>query len=155
VARGDFKADPREIIRAHRRTYADARTGRPLRRDRLVFEYFPLAVLGCCLGFRVVLSVAASVGLLTVSGLLGALLFGVVIQLSATAIGLADDAPEPGPATSAYATFIEELSRTPATLRCSALPPRLSSSSQASAPAGYCALVRRPGSRSTPISRSC
>jgi hypothetical protein len=109
VARGDFKADPREIIRAHRRTYVDVRTGRPLLRDRVVFEVLPVAAAILCLIYHVVLSAGASAGLLAVSGLLGALLFGVVVQLSGTAIDLADSQPEPGPATSAYATYLQEL----------------------------------------------
>jgi len=60
-------------------------------------------------GFRVIVPVSASTGMLTVLGLLGALLFGVVIQLSGAAIDFADKQPEPGPATSAYATYLEEL----------------------------------------------
>jgi hypothetical protein len=109
VARGDFKADPREIIRAHRRTYIDVRSGRPLLRDRLVFEVVPAVAGVLCGVFHVVVGTGASVGLLTVSGLLGALLFGVVVQVSSTAIDLADSLPEPGRATSDYATFLEEL----------------------------------------------
>jgi hypothetical protein len=109
VAKGDFKADPRQIVRAHRSTYIDARTGRPRWQDRLAFDGIPLAVLGLCLGFDVKLKPTASAGLLTVAGILGALLFGVVVQISGTAMGLADSQPEPGPATSSYAIFLEEL----------------------------------------------
>jgi hypothetical protein len=109
VVRGDFKADPRQIVRAHRRTYSDARTGRPRWQDRLAFEGVPLAVLGLCLGLRVELKPTASAGLLTVAGLLGALLFGVLVQVSGTAMGLADNQPEPGTATSQYAIFLEEI----------------------------------------------
>jgi membrane protease YdiL (CAAX protease family) len=109
VARGDFKADPRQIVRAHRRTYIDASTGRPRWQDRLAFEGLPLAVLGLCLGLGVELKPAASAGLLTVAGLLSALLFGVLVQISGTAMGLADSQPEPSAATSNYATFLVEL----------------------------------------------
>jgi hypothetical protein len=109
VASGDFKADPRQIVRAHRRTYVNARTGRPRWQDRLAFEGTPIAVLALCLIFHVVLPAAASVGLLTVLGILGVLLFGLVVQLSAAALDLADSQPEPGPATSAHATYLEEL----------------------------------------------
>lgn len=109
MAKGDFKADPREIIRAHRRTYADARTHRPSWRDRLTFEGLPLATLGLCLGLNVRLPSAASVGLLTVAGLLGTLLFGVLVELSTRAMDMADDSPEQGSATSQHAIFIGEL----------------------------------------------
>jgi hypothetical protein len=109
VARGDFKTDPREIIRAHRRTYIGAPTGRPRWQDRLAFDGLPIAVLALCLAFHVVLGPVASAGLLTVSGILGALLFGVVEQLSAAALDLANSQPEPGPVTSAHATYLEEL----------------------------------------------
>ena len=110
MARGDFKADPREIIRAHRSTYADARTGRPLFRDRLTFDGPPVAVLAICLGLDVRVPSLASVGLLTVAGLLGTLLFGVLVELSTRAMDMADDRPEPSAATSQHAIFIEELS---------------------------------------------
>jgi hypothetical protein len=109
VAKGDFKADPREIIRAHRRTYADARTGRPSWRDRLAFEGAPVALLGLCLAFNVRLPSTASVGLLTVAGLLGTLLFGVLVELSTRAMDMADESPEQGAATSRHAIFIGEL----------------------------------------------
>lgn len=109
MAKGDFKADPRGIIRAHRRTYVDARTNRPLWRDRLTFDGLPIAVLGACLGLDVRLPAAASVGLLTVAGLLGTLLFGVLVELSTHAMDMADDRPEPGPATSQHALIVEEL----------------------------------------------
>ena len=45
----------------------------------------------------------------TVAGLLGALLFGIVVQLSAHAMDMADDPPEPGPATSRHAIFVGEM----------------------------------------------
>jgi hypothetical protein len=49
------------------------------------------------------------VGLLTVAGLLGTLLFGVLVELSTRAMDMADGSPEQGPATSRHAIFIGEL----------------------------------------------
>jgi hypothetical protein len=109
VAKGDFKADPREIIRAHRRTYANVLTGKQSMLDRLVFEGAPFVVVGVCVGLDVRLSSAASVGLLTVTGVLATLLFGVLVELSTHAMDVANEPPEPGPATSQHAIFIEEL----------------------------------------------
>jgi hypothetical protein len=109
MARGDFKADPRIIIREHRRTYASARTAQPRRRDRLMFEGLPVVVFGLCMYFDVQLSSGASAGLLTVSGVLSVFLFGVMVQLWARAMDLADAQPEPSPATSQQANSLEEL----------------------------------------------
>jgi hypothetical protein len=109
VARGDFKANPRNIVRAQRRTYVDARTGRSRWQDYATFEGVPLVVFALCVAFDVKLNSAASAGLLTVSGLLSVFLFGVVVQLSARAMDLADMRPERGPATSEHAINLEEL----------------------------------------------
>jgi hypothetical protein len=109
VAKGDFKADPRAIIRAHWRTLADARTGRPMLRDWLEFTVPPLLVGGLCGAFDVQLGATASAGLLTVTGLLSAFLFGVVVQMSSRAMEFADRRPVPSRATSDHATFVEEL----------------------------------------------
>jgi hypothetical protein len=110
VAKGDFKADPREIIRAHRRTYANVQTGRQSRLDRLTFEGLPAVTLSACVGFDIRLNSAASVGLLTVAGLFALLLFSVLVTLSARAMDMADDPPGPGPAASRQAIFVLELS---------------------------------------------
>lgn len=109
MAKGDFKADPREIIRANWRTYHDARTGRASLRDRLAFGGLPIAVFAGCLGLRVQMPSAAAVGLLTVAGLLGTLLFGVLVELATRAMDMTDDPPERGLATSRDAIFITEL----------------------------------------------
>jgi hypothetical protein len=78
-------------------------------RDRLTFDGLPIAVLGVCLGLNVRLPSLASVGLLTVAGLLGTLLFGVLVELSTRAMDMADEQPEPGLANSSHAIFVEEL----------------------------------------------
>jgi hypothetical protein len=105
---GNFKADPRSIIRAHRRTYVNAE-GAPRWQDRLTFEGLPFVVLATCVICDVRLSTGASVGLLTVSGVMSVFLFTVVIQLWARAMDFAVERPEPGPVTSAEATSLEEL----------------------------------------------
>lgn len=109
MARGDFKADPRQIIQANWRTYRDARTDRLSWGDWLTFGGLPTAAFAVCLSFNVQLPSAASVGLLTVAGLLGTLLFGVLIELAKRAMDMTDDPPKPGPVTSWDARFIEEL----------------------------------------------
>lgn len=109
MAPGNMKADPRGIIRAHRRTYIDARTGNPRWQDYAILEALPVAVLvGCIIG-DVKLATAASVGLLTVAGLLSAFLFGVMLQISERALDWSDSSPMPGPETSAHATYLSEL----------------------------------------------
>ena len=109
MARGDSKPDPRKIIRAHRRTYIDVRTGKTRWQDYLLLDGVPLAVLAGCGSFGVTLGSTTSVGLLTVSGLLSVFLFGVVVQVAARAMELADQHPEPGPDTSAHAIYLAEL----------------------------------------------
>jgi hypothetical protein len=105
-----MKADPRRIIQAHRRTYIDARTGNRRWQDHAVLEGVPIAVgVGCIVG-NVRLEEMASVGLLTVSGLLSAFLFGVMLQVSERALDWSDSRPVPGPETSAHATYLVELS---------------------------------------------
>lgn len=98
-----------EIIRAHRRTYADAQTGRMLRRDIAVFELLPALICLGCLLVGIQLSPSAAAALLVVSGLLGALLFGAMLQASQRALDWADTAPPPGPETSSHAIFMGQL----------------------------------------------
>src|SRR5437016_9275493 len=109
MPRGSGKAYPRNIIRAHRRSYIDARTGRRRWQDHLLLEVTPLAVLGACLGSGVQLGQGASVGLLTVCGLLSAFLFGVMLQMADRAMTWADSSPAPGRETSAHAIYLGEL----------------------------------------------
>jgi hypothetical protein len=110
MALRDIKANPSSIVRAHLATYRDARSGRILMRDHLLFEGIPLLLgLGVSLGLKLRLSVPASVGLLTVTGLLGALLFGVMLQVSDRAMEWADDPPPQGSGTTDYAIFLREI----------------------------------------------
>jgi len=109
VARGDSKADPRKIIHAHRRSYVDARTGKGRWQDYIILEVVPAAAGGVCLVLDVRLNSIASTGLLTVTALLSAFLFTLMLQLSERAMDWADSRPQPGPDTSSHATYLEEL----------------------------------------------
>lgn len=104
-----MKASPRSLIQAHYATLVDARTGKSRLQDHAVFEILPILafVAGWILG--VSLSTPASAALLTVLGLLGAFLFGVMLQISERALFWADAEPEPGPDTSRQAIFLEEI----------------------------------------------
>lgn len=103
------KANVLKIIRAHRATYVDAATGRPSLRDRAEFEWLPILAAILLAVFDVTLSPSASVGLLTISGLLGAFLFGVMLQISDRAMNWADDPPPQGRDTSDHAIYLEQL----------------------------------------------
>lgn len=105
----NMKANPIEVILAHRRTYIDVRTGTRHRQDVFILELLP-ALLGVALfSLKVKLLPGASIGLLTVAGLLSAFLFGVMLQVSGRAMDWGDTAPKPGPDTSAHATYLQEL----------------------------------------------
>jgi hypothetical protein len=105
----DLKANPWAIIRAHHATYINARTGRPRWQDYVVFDLSPLLVAFGCVKLHLKLSLGASTGLLTASALLGALLFGVMLQISDRALSWADNPPEPGPDTTEHVGFLREL----------------------------------------------
>ena len=106
---GGAKISPWFIVRAQHETYVDDRTGRPRWQDYVVFYGLPVLALGVCLWRQVELSLAASGALLAASGLLSALLFGVMLQVSDRAMSWADDAPQPSAETSNHAAFLREL----------------------------------------------
>jgi hypothetical protein len=105
-----MKANVLPMVRAHYKTLADAQTGKLRLRDHVTFEVTPLVVFGVCWAIRVKVPTAASIGLLTVAGVLGAFLFGVMLQVADRALNWADDPPESGPETSRHATFLREIS---------------------------------------------
>lgn len=107
--RGDMKASPLSLIRAHWDTYVDARTGRIRWQDHAIFEGLPALVIVGCVVADVHLGTIAATGLLTASGLLSALLFGVMLQISARAMDWADTSPQPSKATSDHAKYLREL----------------------------------------------
>lgn len=107
---GNSKANPWVIVRAHYATYVDARTGRRRPQDWVTFAVPPAGVLVGCLVGNVRLEATASVGLLTVCGLLSAFLFGVIVQVSQRAMEFADARPTPSRETSLHAKELKELS---------------------------------------------
>lgn len=109
MASGNFKGNPWPIIRAHWRTYVDARDGKPRWRDWAWFGALPMATFGVCIWRDFSLTGAAAAGLLTVSGLLSAFLFGVITQVSGRAMDFADSRPAPSRETSAHAINLLEL----------------------------------------------
>lgn len=107
--RGTAKINPWNIIRAQHETYVDVNSGRGRVRDYILFDGLPILVFAFCLWRDVRLSAGASNALLTASGLLAALLFGVMLQISDRAMGWADSSPEPSKATTDHARFLREL----------------------------------------------
>lgn len=104
-----MKIDPTRLITAHLATLVDASTGKARWQDYALFYGIPVAALGVGLGTNAVLSTEAAAGLLTVAGLLGAFLFGVLLQTSERAMDWADSEPARGPETSRHATFLGEI----------------------------------------------
>ena len=104
-----MKALPKAIVSEHYKTYVDANTGRIMISDHLVFGGVPIAIGAVCGGLGVKLPAAASVGLLTVSGLLSAFLFGVMLQISDRAMSWADTAPQPSHLVTEHAKFLAQI----------------------------------------------
>jgi hypothetical protein len=103
------KGSPKRLIKAHYGTYVRVPTGDQMIRDHALFEGVPLVVAVVCVWRDIHLPTAASVGLLTVAGLLSAFLFGVMLQISERAMSWADSQPERGEATSAHADFLRDV----------------------------------------------
>ena len=110
MATGDMKADPRRMIRAHFRTLVSANTGRTLIADHVVLELVPAGLGFAYLASGKFLLSVTSAGLVTVTGLLGAFLFALMIQIADRAESWADTHPTPGPQTSRHAIYLTELS---------------------------------------------
>ena len=104
-----MKASPLEIIAAHYKTYVDDSTGKTDWKDHALFGGVPFLLLIGCLGFEVTIPSAASVGLLTVSGLLSAFLFGAMLQVSQRAMDWSDTKPTPSSKVSEHADFLRQL----------------------------------------------
>jgi hypothetical protein len=104
-----MKASLVRLVRAHYKTYLDASTGKQRWQDHFLFEGLPLALLAACLIVGVTLPTGASVGLLTVAGLLSAFLFGVMLQISERAMDWSDNKPDRSEDTSEHAFFLEEI----------------------------------------------
>jgi hypothetical protein len=109
MARGSFKADPLPIIRGQWATYVDARTHRIRLTDHLIFNGVPAALGGLALWREVKFSPTTAGALLAATGLLGALLFGVMLQIVDRAVNWADTLPGPSGATTDHARYLREL----------------------------------------------
>ena len=109
MKRGTSKPNVWRLVTAHRATYVDA-DGRPRWQDFVLLDGVPLASIGLTLLLGVELKRPLAVGLLTVSGLLAGLLFGVMLQVSARALDWAESAPNPSRETSRHAQYLQELS---------------------------------------------
>jgi hypothetical protein len=108
MARGDSKIDVGVIVKAQRATYVDDEGNRRLA-DRALLEWTPIGVAVACLIFGVELPQLAAGGLLTVSFLLSALFFGLMLQISDRAMSWADSTPQPSKDTSRHAELLLEL----------------------------------------------
>lgn len=104
-----MKADPTRVISAHYATLVDDRTGRPMIGDFALFLGAPVLVGGYCVLQSVKLPSGASVGLLTVSGLMSALFLGVMLQISQRAMDFADAHRTPSADVTDQAEFLRQI----------------------------------------------
>lgn len=104
-----MKANPLDIIKAHRGTYVDDSTWSRSWSDYALFEGAPFLLFLGCVWFAIAIPSAASVGLLTVAGLLSAFLFGAMLQVSQRAMDWSDTKPEPSGDVSEHAEFLRQL----------------------------------------------
>jgi hypothetical protein len=97
------------LFEVHRMSYKGVRSGGWKRRQLSLVVLLPLlsSVITALFGIRIAEPIA--VGLLTVLGLMSALLFGVMIQVAQRAQEWADSRPTPGHRTSLYGEFLREL----------------------------------------------
>jgi hypothetical protein len=102
------KANVKRLVAAHYGTLVDVNTGRHRWQDHMLFEGVPVIVGAASFLLGVTIPSSASVGLLTVAGLLSAFLFGVVLQVSQRAMEWSDTAL-PGPRASRHATLLGEM----------------------------------------------
>lgn len=104
-----MKASPLSLVVAHYQTYIDDATGKQRWQDHVLFLGMPLAMFGVCGYFETTIPSAASAGLVTVSGLLSAFLFGAMLQVSQRALDWADTNPTPSEAVTEHAEFLRQL----------------------------------------------
>lgn len=104
-----MKASPRDIVVAHYRTYVDHATGKTDWKDHALFGGPAFLLFVGCLSFEITIPTAASVGLLTVAGLLSAFLFGAMLQVSQRAMDWSDTKPVPSRKVSEHAEFLRQL----------------------------------------------
>lgn len=104
-----MKASPLDIVVAHYKTYVNDSTKAQDWKDHVLFGGVPLILFVGCIWFEVTIPSAASVGLLTVSGLLSAFLFGAMLQVSQRAMDWSDAKPSPSKKVSEHAEFLRQL----------------------------------------------
>jgi hypothetical protein len=109
MARNEMKANPAPIISAHFHSFADGASGAVRPRDYGVFIALPLISGGVCFLLDGRFSTQAGESLLTLSGLLGALLFGALLLVSERAMSWADSPPGRGQRTSEQAVYLGRL----------------------------------------------
>ncbi len=107
--RGDAKIDPTEMVRAHYRTYVDARTDKVRWQDHALITGIPVLAAVACFAGNVLFTSTVSVGLFTALGLLAAVLLGIMLQIAKMAISWAGSNPAQGVNTSFRARYFEEL----------------------------------------------
>lgn len=107
---GDVKSDIRPILRAHYRSLTDQTTGRQRWQDHVWLGGLPLAAGAFAYLKAVRLPEAGSAGLLTVTGVLGAFLFSLMVSVADRATAWGETGPAPSPATSEHADYLVELS---------------------------------------------
>lgn len=110
MSRSEMKANPAPIIAAHFASLSEGAGGPARRRDYALFLAAPLAAAGLCYWRELTFSNAAGQSLLTLSGLLGALLFGALLLVSERAMNWADSNPPRGSRTSEQALYLSRLS---------------------------------------------
>jgi len=109
MARNELKANPLVIVSAHYKTFVDGPSGTLRWQDFGVFVGLPIVAGIICIWQGMKLPASAGVGLLTLSGLLSAFLFGALMTVSERAMSWADSEPPRGKATSEQASYLEEL----------------------------------------------
>jgi hypothetical protein len=106
---GAMKWSPIDIVKEHYGTFEDASTRQVRLADYVQMAGMP-ALIGLFVAWRGVgIDPGLSLAMVTVSGLLSAFLFGLMIQVAARAMEWADLTPAPGRATSRQAVFLEQL----------------------------------------------
>lgn len=109
MAKGDLKIDPRPIIAAHYGSLSNQNNGKQRWQDYFWLHAVPAAVAVAIYVKCVKLSDPTSTGLLTVTGILGAFLFSVMINVADRAASWLEKSPPPSKATSEQADFLAEL----------------------------------------------
>lgn len=105
----NWKANPSDIARAHRRTYVDARTGNPQLQDYLLMEGVPALVVALSLVLGATLPHKPSDALIVVTGALSGILLAAMIGIALRAMHWTERSPMRGKSTSEQALYLGEL----------------------------------------------